>query len=126
MNQNTVSEQAMEEIEEAKDALTEHDKDRLRNWSAEIPNLSLKDLALISGTLLEAARSGSVCAYSIGRKFGVSDAYADMLLRSLCAAHLMFLHGDGNASLDVAFYKPVAAHHDRVAELDILEKSRGR
>ena len=107
-------------------ALTEHEKNTVRNLSIEMPALSLKDLALVSDTLLEAAHNGCVSAYSIGKKFYMSDASADMLLRSLCAAGLMCLHSDGKASLHPGFYKPVAEFHDRIVALDKLEKSRGR
>lgn len=121
-----MSKHKISKVTEPVESLTVGERELVRNLRTEMPNLSLKDISLIGGVLREAACHGSVSAVSIGQKFGVSDAYADLLLRSLCAAHLMFLHGDGYASLDAGFYKPVAAFHNRVAALSRREKSRGR
>lgn len=93
--------------------LSAAEKDSLRNMSDKLPQLSLVDLEAIRKTLLLASEKTSVGVTEIGRVLGKSDAYADLLLRSLCAANLMFINS-GTCSLDTALTKPIGRHIARI------------
>lgn len=100
--------------------LSTYESDLVRNCSAALPQLSLVDCEAIRKTLLLASGKTSVGVTEIGRALGKSDAYADQLLRSLCAANLMFING-GNCSLDAAFIKPICRH---IARIELMNEQQ--
>lgn len=101
------------------------ERDQLRNMCCKLPQLSLVDLEAIRKTLLLASEKTSVGVTEIGRALGQSDAYADQLLRSLCAANLMFING-GNCSLDAALTKPIGKHVARIElMIELQDAARG-
>lgn len=95
--------------------LSEHERDLIRNMRTDMPQLRLRDLSAITKVLLLAAGQTSVSVEQVGRVLRESDAYADYLLRSLCAANLMFINGD-EGSLDGSFIKPISNCVDRIEQ----------
>lgn len=91
-------------------------RDQIRNANSDLPQLSLLDLHAIREALLLAAAETSIGPSRLARHLGVSDAYANQLLLSLCAANLMFIN-HGASSLDVHFIKAIEKHITEINRL---------